>query len=370
MTSSGTNVQTATVCHAMTNTDTKFKSFALRLCNGATLTGIAHIPVASVVAHQMPKPLLVGLHGATCSAYTWDVSPSYTASTASDMSGIPFVAFNRPNYLDSEGWIVDRTGAADTSQNSFGRHVNSEGYFAEEARWCHEYIFPALWTQFAVPNGCTAMVTTSHSMSVPATVIAAGMYASQSSKTVPYIWSGMILSGFGVEATQTRTEVSAKRATDDLPPNPLPPGQDSSIHAPPFSFGDKQDLMLGPEGLGDPVLRPLISQQTTPFLLGEIMDMATIWPHKAAGYQSAVRLRVLYGLGSHDWVWRANTRAVNEFLQGFTSSERVEGAVVQGASHAIELSPVSTGWWMRCCGWAIEVTESLEVQKRGIPVFP
>ncbi|CEJ89756.1 hypothetical protein VHEMI05581 [[Torrubiella] hemipterigena] len=351
-----------------TNLVTKFQPFSLTLANGANLTGILYLPSeSSATSNSSAKPLVVGIHGATCSAYTWDVSPTYTASNPSDMFGVPFVAFNRPNFLDSSGWVIDRAA----TEVQFDQPAAGDGYFAEEARWFHEYIFPALWTKFAVPNGCTSIVTTSHSMSVPPTVIAAGLYASAATRDQPaYTWAGIIISGFGIEATEIRTQKSAALATNELTPDDIPLGQDVTVHTPPFKTTDKQDLMLGPSELTESSLRALISKQTTPFLQGEIMDMIGVWPNKATAYKALVRLPVLYGLGSHDWIWRAERRTVDEFLKGFTASERVEGAVVQGAGHAIELSPVNAGWWARMFGWAMEVAGGLEVQKRGIPVYP
>ena len=65
-----------------TNPESKFTPFSLPLANGATLTGIAHIPFSSGVFHSSKqKPLLVGLHGGSCNAYTYDACPEYTAST-------------------------------------------------------------------------------------------------------------------------------------------------------------------------------------------------------------------------------------------------------------------------------------------------
>lgn len=348
-----------------TNPSSKFEHFQLKLANGATLTGISYIPTKQPIS-STAKPLLVGIHGATCSAYTWDVSENYTASTYSELTGIPFVAFNRPNFLDSSGWLVDRASSTPT-QPKFTA-TEGKSYFEEEAQWFDEYIFPALWESFAKPNNCSAIVTTSHSMAVPATIIAGGLYNTPNPAR-KYIWAGQIITGFGEVSTKTRENNTANAANITLDKADIPITQDETIHIPPFTTATKQALMLGPQGLCDDSLAPLIAKGTTPFLTGEIMDMVVTWPASAAEHKSKVHMPVLHALGSHDWIWKADRQTVDLFLADFKNSSRLEGAVVEGAPHAIELSRVGASWWMRAFGWAGEVAASLEVKKLGIPVF-
>jgi len=93
-----------------TNPSSHFEHFSIKLDNGAILTGIHHFP-AGRSSPPTGKPLLVGHHGATCSSHTFDTSPEDTAAIYSQMLGVPFVAFNRPNYIDSSGWLVDRSSS-------------------------------------------------------------------------------------------------------------------------------------------------------------------------------------------------------------------------------------------------------------------
>jgi len=63
-----------------------------------------------------------------------------------------------------------------------------------------------------------------------------------------------------------------------------------------------------------------------------------------------------------DFLFRQGSkRNVDAFLKDFTNAPRVEGAVIQGAPHAIDLGRTSRGWWIRCFGFAIEVAEGLIV---------
>lgn len=172
-----------------TNTDSRFKEFSIVLRNGATLTGIAHIPITKYHP-EGGVPLLVGIHGASCSSYHFDYSPEYTASLYSDLCGVPFVAFNRPNYLNSSGWQIDRA-SMEPDKPAFDKEEGLS-HFEEEAKWLHCYILPALWSEFGSPNGCTSIVTLSHSMSVPITVIAAARY-SEEQEARQFPWAGTIM---------------------------------------------------------------------------------------------------------------------------------------------------------------------------------
>ena len=334
-----------------TNTASKFKEWELTLRNGARLTGIAHVPSQKFTG-ATGSPLLVGIHGATCSAYTYDITPEYSASPYAELFSIPFVAINRPNYLGSSGWLVDN--ASKTPKEPEFKAVEGSTYFQEEARWFHEILFPALWTEFAVPNGCTSLVTTSHSMSVPATIIAAALYSKDPAAT-GYVWAGMVLSGLGETENQHFREVTSKLAANEYQESQLPFGQDSSIHVPPYYQHNKEELMLGPPGLTSPELRPLIWKQNTPFHIQEVMDLAGTWPIGRPAYQQGVKIPVLYGLGEYEWIWKASREKVDLFCGEFSSAPRVEGACVEGAPHAIELSEAGRGWWIRVFGWAIEV---------------
>lgn len=350
-----------------TNPSSKFTPFSLTLANGATLTGISHIPTTNASSLGYPsRPLLVGIHGATCSAYTYDLSPAYTASTYSDLLSLPFVAFNRPNFLDSSGWLVDRSSPTPDKPQWKAEEGNS--YFEEEGRWLHTYILPALWKEFAVPNGCTSIVTTSHSMSVPATIIAASLYSAQPSAERSYVWAGMTLSAFAEHRTEHCETVNSALQTDPhREPHELPLGQDGRIHIPPFKPEDQMDLMLGPKGLSDDALRPLVWKQNTPFLTEEVMGMVVFWPTAKQRYKAGVKIPVLCALGEYDFVWRGTREEVEAFASGFVNAPRLEGARVEGGAHALELSRVAAGWWLRVFGWAVEVAAGQAMDTEGKP---
>ena len=356
-----------------TNPTSKFTPFSISLRNGATLTGLSYIPSKGVLVNSKHNPLLVGIHGATCSAHNWDVSPACTASTYSDLVGIPFVAFHRPNFLRSSGWLIDRSvDAPSPEEGGKSRFAPAEdrGFFREEAHWYHELIFPALWETFGVPNGCSSLVTTSHSMSVPITIIAAGLYARQQRPAEHgYPWAGMVITGFGDEQTMTVQKASAAMATVQHNPEDIPFGTDPALHIGPFPKNEKIALMLGPEGCCDPELYELCWRQNTPFFLGEVIDMSGVWVQSREAHKAAVNIPVLYGMGELEWIWKSDRTHVDTFTKGFVNAPRVEGATIDGAPHAVEWSRVGPAWWLRVFGWAGEVAVSKAMEEMNLPLY-
>ncbi|KAF2167763.1 hypothetical protein M409DRAFT_21914 [Zasmidium cellare ATCC 36951] len=344
-----------------TNPSSLFTPFTLRLANNAILTGITHIPSSGLFHTSPTKPLLIAIHGATCSAHNYDINPQYNASTYSALTGITFVAFHRPNYLGSSGWIRK----ADT----FDKPAQGVSDFEEEARWYHEYIFPLLWEEFGLKNGCSALVTTSHSMAVATTIIAAGYYSQTAVEARKYPWAGMVGFGLGEEPTAAMLRGSERLGSVKWKEGELPLGQEEDVHIGPFGKEDKLALMLGPEGCCGEELRELCWRQNTPFLLNEVVDLNGVWRERKEVFKGRVEIPVLYGVGTMEWLWKHEGRHVEMFTRGFVKAPRVEGAVISGAPHAIEWSPMAGGWWLRVFGWAAEVTASREVEGWGLEEF-
>jgi hypothetical protein len=128
----------------------------------------------------------------------------------------------------------------------------------------------------------------------------------------------------------------------------------------PIKEEDKKDLMLGPEGLSDPDLRPLIWKGNAVWYVGEIMDMVGTWPNNKKKYMQGVKIPVLYGMGEYDFVWKSKREDVEGFAKKFLNAPRVDAASVEGACHALELSRIARGWWTRVLGWTLEVAQSAE----------
>ena len=84
----------------ITNNSTNFSPFSLDLNNSGRITSISHIPTSDTFKSPN-RPLLVAIHGGTCTCHNYEIDTEHTASTLSAAMGIPVVAFNRPGYVDS-----------------------------------------------------------------------------------------------------------------------------------------------------------------------------------------------------------------------------------------------------------------------------
>ena len=67
----------------------------------------------------------------------------------------------------------------------------------------------------------------------------------------------------------------------------------------------------------------------------------------------------MYNIGEVDSLWVSTPDAVRDFRNAFTSSPRVEAAMLPMAPHCIDLSRHSRGWLTRCCGFALECVAEL-----------
>ncbi|KAF7195835.1 hypothetical protein HII31_02852 [Pseudocercospora fuligena] len=203
-------------------------------------------------------------------------------------------------------------------------------------------------------------------MSVPITVIAAGLYSKTAIPERDYPWAGMVLAGYGTEPTQAIIEARGKFATNVYDPNDFPFGHNPEVHIGPFLKEDKISLMMGSEGTCDPALRELCWKQNTPFFLDEVINMGSVWQARSEELKADVTIPVLYAMGTQEWLWKHTKAHVDDFTKGFINAPRIEGALITGAPHAIEWSRVGAGWWTRVFGWAAEVTAGLEIAKLGL----
>lgn len=122
---------------------------------------------------------MVGIHGGSCTAHQLRRRLKTHCLSRFRRLGIPFVAFNRPDYKTRLPFCLDR----------------GNDLFTEEGKWEHELIFPALWERFGKPNGCIGIVAIRHSMAVPVAIIAASLYSQDVTPTSPL--AGLVFSGYG-----------------------------------------------------------------------------------------------------------------------------------------------------------------------------
>lgn len=59
-------------------------------------------------------------------------------------------------------------------------------------------------------------------------------------------------------------------------------------------------------------------------------------------------------------MWKGTEEHLRELASAFTKSERVDGTIVEGAPHNMEMSYWARGWYARCFGFALECAASFE----------
>jgi pimeloyl-ACP methyl ester carboxylesterase len=314
-----------------TNPESKFKNFAVTLPNGMNITGIHYSP-PKVRTSTPFRPLIILLHGGTCTAQNFDVSPTNTASLEADNLSIPIVSINRPGYLDSSPMpeIPEDT----TYQQLLGKSVY------------HEQLFPLLWEKYGKPEGCNSMVLLGHSMACQGIVIAAGVHAEDRSSKYPL--AGIILSGWGTRVTEFK--VSIPTATDE-------------------KIKWKQLIMLtypDKKGLADDSILSCVGPQDHTI---EYEEGKEAWTGEFFAYwrkySDRIKAPIMYGIGEHDALWQGTLEHVKEYETMFSNCERFDGSVVLGAPHAIEWSYFASGWYARCFGFASEVSTLHGVRTRN-----
>ncbi|KAI5360124.1 Putative alpha/beta hydrolase-1 [Septoria linicola] len=156
--------------------------FSLQLPDGHATTGLLHTPKQSLgTGEREARPLVVALHGGTYTATYYDATPEYSISNISSQLNIPVICITRPGYGSS-------TWPAPTDPN--------EPYTAQQGRYLHEVILPAIWKEFGGKNsGTTSLVLHAHSVGAAVALVIAALWSEDSSPAYPL--SGLTISGLG-----------------------------------------------------------------------------------------------------------------------------------------------------------------------------
>ena len=316
--------------------------FTLTLANGATLTGLANLPAVTSTTAKY-RPLMVGLHGASYYSAYFDVDEKHTAALSSNGLGIPFVAVDRPGYKTSTAFTIPE----------------GSSYPETYGAWLHEFILPAVWEKFGVPQGCNGIVLLAHSLGVSGVVLAAaksGQEQGEASvgatptdavpprpKKTSYPLAGIIISGLGIHPT----DVGSGPLTDNPPEYILFPAH-------------VKDEMYIPKGTCDPAVYAHSERLNLPVPSREVKDIWTAWlPRIGTEWAPCVRVPVLIALAGKDVYWQSTVEHAREFAAMFTQSSRAEWCILGGAPHNLELSYWSQGWYARCFGFGMECVASL-----------
>ncbi|KAL4905014.1 hypothetical protein BDW74DRAFT_185453 [Aspergillus multicolor] len=305
------------------------QSFKLSLANGGTVAGISNIPLVST--SPCYRPLIVGLHGGIYGCHYFDANKEYTAAKQSSALGVPFAAIDRPCYGGT---------------SSFLPVPGDSNFTTETGRWLHEYILPAIWTEFGLPNNCNCIVLLAHSLGVMGATYAAALHAQE--KPPAYPLGGFIASGLGEQFLSSGERV------------PIP-----EANVPPYHTLfplDVKDRMMFRRGTVDPEILALSERLNVPSPLADAADLPTVWVPKWREWAAHITAPVKFALVKQDCFFKGSEELVRSCTEAFMKSARVDGNFIRGAPHCLELSYWAQGWYASCFGFALECAASLAVR--------
>lgn len=307
------------------------ESFNFTCEDGTTATGIASIPARR---SQQPKyrPLVVGLHGGGYNCEYFDGEAGHTALHASRNLGVPFVAIDRPCYGGTSSILP----------------LAPESSFQEaSAARLHTQILPLIWAKYGIRESCTCMVLLCHSLGVAVGIPIAAMHAQEGHHLYPL--GGIIASGLAhqrharaVEGTSTVHE----HPTDFIESGPI----------------EEKDKIMFLPGTVDPKVLEHSMRLNHPVPKAEVTGMIDTWiPQWRTRWGAHVVVPVLFVIASGDPYFVASQEHLQECTEAFSRSSHVEGSLIIGAPHCMELSYWSSGWYSRCFGFALECATSFGV---------
>jgi hypothetical protein len=304
--------------------------FRTTLSNNGTVAGAYSIPPPSASPAQH-RPLIVGLHGGSYDHQYFDATPKCSASLASVAFGVPFVSIDRPSYGGTSSILPIPEGSDFPQETGF---------------WLHRYILPKLWSEIGAPNQCNCIVLLCHSLGVMGGVVAAALHAQDEQALYPL--GGLIASGMG-----DKLSLSAKTP----PPSRIPVDANHAL----FPLDAKDAIMFKPGTVAPEVLehsRRLNAVSPLPETAHFAAVWLPIWKQKWAAHVSTP---VMFSLVEDDPFFVATKEELEICVQAFTNSVRVDGSLLRGAPHCVELSHWSQGWYGRCFGFALECSASFAI---------
>jgi hypothetical protein len=145
----------------------------------------------------------------------------------------------------------------------------------------------------------------------------------------------------------------------------LPPQDTTEFTIP--SIEDKNRLMFSTPDTADPAAIEASERMNLAFPLAEIVSLNNVWvPHWRERWASHVVVPVYYALAEKEVAFVGSQEHVDECVQAFTKSKRVEGTLIPRAPHCMELSYWSSSWYARCFGllWSARVLLIDRIQNR------
>ncbi|KAF5686231.1 alpha beta hydrolase family [Fusarium denticulatum] len=302
-------------------TEMPMQPFKLNLSNGGTVVGLSSIPPPSATS-AVHVPLIVALHGGTYDCHYFDASPRYSASSMSASLRIPFISIDRPSYGGTSSILPI------PQDSDFNR---------ETGIWLHRYILPKIWSEFGLGK-CNCIVLLCHSLGVMGGVVAGALHAQDDKPLYPL--GGLIACGMGHIQTPFTEGGNSHRAVGD--------------HHAEFIVHAKDRVMFKPGTVPVEILEQS-ERLNTPSPLEETTTFSTTWlPLWKETWAVYVKAPVMFCLVEEDPFFVSTEEEVHNCVKAFKKSTRVDGSLMRGAPHCVELSYWSHGWYARCFGFAME----------------
>ncbi|KAI7541015.1 hypothetical protein KC331_g8834 [Hortaea werneckii] len=306
----------------------------LILPGGNAVTGIQNNPTSSQVTTPRSRPLIVAFHGGSYECHYFDADAQHTAKIPSDTYGIPFISLDRLDYGGTSSVLPVPEGSS---------------FPIEEGKRMHEHIFPTIWTQHGIPNGCSCLIVLCHSLGSMAGIVAAALHSQEDKPSYPL--GGLIFSGL---ADKHQSGIDS----------PFPEPNVGSYHFR-YLVQGKDSMMFRP-GTVDPSILDQSERLNAPIPLPEMKSLYEYWIHNwKQDWAHRVRVPVMYALPGQDCFFESTTENARQTMAAFTNSPRVEGGLILGAPHCMELSHWSQGWYARCFGFALECAACAALSAQG-----
>ncbi|KAJ5757366.1 uncharacterized protein N7511_006060 [Penicillium nucicola] len=300
--------------------------FQYSLSDDRIVAGVHSIPPSSSLLH---RPLIIAMHGGCYDHKYFDATPTLSASVPSAAFGVPFVSIDRPSYGGTSSVLP----------------IPADSDFPEQtALFLHQQILPELWRKIGLPNRCNCIILLCHSLGVMPGIITAALHAKDDVPIYPL--GGIIASGMGDKQSSFMK---------GNPPSFLPVDEDYAR----FPLDAKNKVMFKP-GTFKPEILEHTERLDAACPLSEAARFATDWlPIWKQKWAAQVSVPVMFSLVEDDPFFVATEEEVEACTKAFTGSVRVDGSLIRGAPHCVELSHWSQGWYARCFGFAMECSASL-----------
>lgn len=242
-------------------------------------------------------PLVVALHGGTYTSEYFDI-PGYSLLDRATAQGIPVIALDRPNYVDS------------TPLESDGSIILDNAAVLNDA-------IGSIWEQYG--EGAPGVVLVAHSIGgAVATAVAAAQ------PKWPLL--GLATSGCFAHIPQ-----ESRAAWEALPPIDM-------IELP---TPMKDQVMFGPAGSYTDDMPAASHPSNTLVPKAELLDITGGWIERRTDVCGRVAVPVFHRQAEFDALWITNPDELAEFRSGFSSAPSVDAEIQAGVGHCIDFSTAS-----------------------------